>query len=347
MPVSGGRIRPECPDAGGNDHRAGIDACTGGRLQQPVALIISFQFNDLLPEMIVRLEGPGLRSKPIDEIGGKDFRIARNVVNGFLRIEGGALASRNVENVDDVASHTQHAAFEHGEQADGPGSNDRNVRRKQGWRHKNDPLSRFPGCSTPTDDTMGADGPPIKRLARRRNRAHIRSAARFVSGRRRTIALKPFLELTIAGEKGTTVLARRVAAVARRGDVICLSGDLGTGKTVFARAFIRAGGDPETEVPSPTFTLVQTYGPFSPVGCPLHHFDLCRIENPLEVCELGFEEAISDGIVLVEWPDRLGPLLPAARLDIGFSSGGEPDRRRITLAGDAGWEMRLHGALVG
>jgi tRNA threonylcarbamoyladenosine biosynthesis protein TsaE len=152
------------------------------------------------------------------------------------------------------------------------------------------------------------------------------------------------LQLTVVGEQGTSELARRAANASRRGDVICLWGDLGIGKTVFARAFIRALGDLEAEVPSPTFTLVQTYGPFAAVGCLVHHFDLFRIEDTAEICELGFEDAVVDGIVLVEWPDRLGPLLPASRLDIRFTATVEPETRQITFAGNAGWEMRLRGA---
>ncbi len=158
--------------------------------------------------------------------------------------------------------------------------------------------------------------------------------------------MKPLLELALVGEEGTVALARRLAAVARRGDVICLSGVLGIGKTVFARAFVRTLVGPQAEVPSPTFTLVQTYGPYAPIGCPLHHFDLFRIGDPAEILELGFEDAVLDGIVIVEWPDRLGPLLPATRLDIGFTVGDQPETRRITIAGDAGWEMRLKVACL-
>lgn len=156
--------------------------------------------------------------------------------------------------------------------------------------------------------------------------------------------MKPLLEVTVIGEQGTAEVARCAATASRRGDVICLWGDLGIGKTVFARAFIRALGDPQAEVPSPTFTLVQMYGPFAAIGCPLHHFDLFRIEDPADIRELGFEDAVVDGVVLVEWPDRLGPLLPASRLDIRFAAGSQPERRQITLGGDAGWEMRLRRA---
>jgi tRNA threonylcarbamoyladenosine biosynthesis protein TsaE len=148
------------------------------------------------------------------------------------------------------------------------------------------------------------------------------------------------------GEQGTSELARCAANASRPGDVICLWGNLGIGKTVFARAFIRTLGDLEAEVPSPTFTLVQTYGPFAAVGCLVHHFDLFRIEDTAELHELGFEDAVLEGIVLVEWPERLGPLLPASRLDIRFTAAVEPDARQIAIDGSSGWEMRLRGRAV-
>src|SRR3984885_14660287 len=106
----------------------------------------------------------------------------------------------------------------------------------------------------------------------------------------------------------TEALAASVAALARVGDAILLEGELGAGKTAFARAFLRAAtGDPALEVPSPTFTLVQSYD--TPLGT-VQHFDLWRLEGRGGLTELGWDEA-RNGIVLVEWPDRLGPLRPA------------------------------------
>src|SRR5512147_2050849 len=107
----------------------------------------------------------------------------------------------------------------------------------------------------------------------------------------------------------TEALARRLAAVARTGDVIALHGDLGAGKTTFARAFIqaRAGAAGEAEVPSPTFTLVQIYD--LPSGA-IWHFDLYRLTAAGQVWELGFEEALATAITLIEWPERLAALLP-------------------------------------
>lgn len=142
------------------------------------------------------------------------------------------------------------------------------------------------------------------------------------------------LELTLADEAATARLAARLAAVARPGDVIALDGDLGVGKTAFARAFVQAlCGGPE-EVPSPTFTLVQTY---DVPGGPVHHYDLYRLEVPQDALELGIEDAFADGIVLIEWPSRLGPWLPAERLDLELTIAGEPGARRARLTGYGRW----------
>ena len=135
----------------------------------------------------------------------------------------------------------------------------------------------------------------------------------------------------LADETATAALARSLACCARAGDVIALSGNLGTGKTSFARAFVRAFHEREDEeVPSPTFTLVEIYD--TPRGA-FWHFDLYRLEAPEQVFELGWEEARADGVVLVEWAERLGPLLPADRLDVALAVEG--DGRRVTLQGDA------------
>ena len=131
----------------------------------------------------------------------------------------------------------------------------------------------------------------------------------------------------------TEALAAALAAKARIGDVIALWGPLGAGKTTFARGFIRALGGDE-EVPSPTFTLVQTYD-LSP---PVWHFDLYRIAAPEQVWELGVEEALAEGVSLIEWPERLGALLPDDRLDVRleFAAGG----RRARLHAHGCWAGR-------
>ena len=137
--------------------------------------------------------------------------------------------------------------------------------------------------------------------------------------------------LDLPGEAATAALAARLAALLLPGDIVLLSGDLGTGKSFLARALIRAAaGDPDLEVPSPTFTLVQAYA--LPTGA-LWHFDLYRLASPDEVLELGWDEARA-GICLVEWPDRLGPLAPADRLKIELAQAGAgPDARTAVLTG--------------
>jgi tRNA threonylcarbamoyladenosine biosynthesis protein TsaE len=130
-------------------------------------------------------------------------------------------------------------------------------------------------------------------------------------------------------EAATARAAAELAARLRPGDVVALRGDLGAGKTAFARAAIRAlVGDAEAEVPSPTFTLVQTYE--APAGT-VWHFDLYRLTDPAEVWELGWEEAAAGGIVLVEWPERLGGLLPPRRIEAALEITG-PGSRRLTLS---------------
>jgi tRNA threonylcarbamoyladenosine biosynthesis protein TsaE len=150
------------------------------------------------------------------------------------------------------------------------------------------------------------------------------------------------LEIPLPDESATAALARHLAALARRGDVIALFGELGSGKTSFARAFVNAlarpGGGAAEEVPSPTFTLVQIYDR-SPA--PVWHFDLYRLSRAEEVHELGFEEALAEGISLIEWPERLGDLLPPHRLAIRFAFADEAGARRATLEGGGTWPERL------
>lgn len=147
-----------------------------------------------------------------------------------------------------------------------------------------------------------------------------------------------FLDFDLADEAATRQLAERIAGVAGVGTVITLSGDLGSGKTVLARAFIRRFCAHVGDVPSPTFTLVQIYedGPV-----PVYHFDLYRLNVPDEALELGIEEAFADGVSLIEWPDRLGPWLPANRLDVALSQGRLPDARQARLTGHGYWQARL------
>lgn len=132
--------------------------------------------------------------------------------------------------------------------------------------------------------------------------------------------------MPLPDEAATEALGATLAARLKPGDVVGLQGDLGAGKTTLARAIIRAAADdPDLIVPSPTFTLVEVYD--TPNG-PYWHFDLYRLENPEQVYELGWEEALAEGIVLLEWPERLGPLLPR-HLGVTLEVAG--DGRRAIL----------------
>jgi tRNA threonylcarbamoyladenosine biosynthesis protein TsaE len=144
--------------------------------------------------------------------------------------------------------------------------------------------------------------------------------------------------INLPDEAATAALAARLAAVAEPGDVIALEGDLGAGKTTFARAFIRAYGAAAEEIPSPTFTLVQVY---EAADTAIWHFDLYRLTAADEAWELGIEEAFVSGISLIEWPDRLSPLLPPRRLEIALEFGDRPEARRAVVDGDAAWRARL------
>ncbi len=143
----------------------------------------------------------------------------------------------------------------------------------------------------------------------------------------------------------THALGARLAPLLRAGDTVALGGDLGAGKSELARAVLRARlDDPALDVPSPTFTLVQTYD--APDGLALWHVDLYRLETPEDALELGLEEAFADAAVLIEWPDRLGPFLPRDRLDIALAvADAETGARTATLTPSGGdWAERLRGA---
>lgn len=145
--------------------------------------------------------------------------------------------------------------------------------------------------------------------------------------------------LFLADDDATTGLGQRIAPCLRAGDCLLLNGPIGAGKTHFARAVIQtrlaAAGRLE-DVPSPTFTLVQTYDDGI---CDIWHADLYRLSNADEVMELGLDDALSDAITLIEWPDRLG-MTPDAALHLDFRAEG--DGRTVTLTSDTGeWSDRL------
>ena len=146
-----------------------------------------------------------------------------------------------------------------------------------------------------------------------------------------------FLRLTLADPDATAAVAQDIAARLTAGDTLLLEGDIGAGKTTFARALIRARlADPRLDVPSPTFTLVQTY---DGGDVEIWHCDLYRLTVPQEVLELGLEEAFSTAICLIEWPDRLGIDQPRDALLCRFAAGGQS--HDITFQGNAAWAARL------
>ncbi len=142
----------------------------------------------------------------------------------------------------------------------------------------------------------------------------------------------------------TERLAQRLAPHAASGDIIGLCGPLGSGKTAFARAFIRARlGRPAEEVPSPTFTLVQLY---EHAAGAIWHFDLYRLSAPEDAYELGIEDAFAAAISLIEWPEKLGAMMPADRLEVRLAPAEDEESRRIAIAAHGLRAGRLAVALA-
>ncbi|GLS29777.1 hypothetical protein SAMN04488498_11043 [Mesorhizobium albiziae] len=136
------------------------------------------------------------------------------------------------------------------------------------------------------------------------------------------------LECSLANDRATVLLGQDIAAALRNGDVLALRGDLGAGKTTLARGLIRAlAADPDLEVPSPTYTLVQSYE----TRLAVQHFDLYRLSSVDELDELGFDEAGKNGVAIIEWPEKAGSHLPAGTIFITLEHEG--DGRRAVLSG--------------
>ncbi|WP_422374364.1 tRNA (adenosine(37)-N6)-threonylcarbamoyltransferase complex ATPase subunit type 1 TsaE [Roseibium sp.] len=155
----------------------------------------------------------------------------------------------------------------------------------------------------------------------------------------------PFLSLEVIDEAETRRLANDLALVLKPGDIVCLSGDLGAGKSTFTRALLRSfAGDPELEVPSPTFTLVQTY---ELDRFDLSHFDLYRLEDPEELEELGLDDLVEAGAALIEWPEKAEELLPADALWVQITQPEEEaDKRRFSFFSESpDWRSRMEQSL--
>jgi N-acetylmuramate 1-kinase len=154
-------------------------------------------------------------------------------------------------------------------------------------------------------------------------------------------AAKTVWRVDIPDEAGTITLARDFASLLAPGDMVTLAGDLGAGKTTFARALIRELlQDPALEAPSPTFTIMQVY---EAERARIVHADFYRIENAAELAGLGWEEAVDDAIVLAEWAERTPEALPSDRLDIrlSFTDAAARDSRRLTISGYGAFAPRL------
>ena len=145
-------------------------------------------------------------------------------------------------------------------------------------------------------------------------------------------------EFSLADEAATGVLATQIAQRLQPGDTVLLTGEIGAGKSAFARALIRARLGRIEDVPSPTFTLVQTY---EDDAGDIWHCDLYRLTHPDEALELGLDEAFETAICLIEWPDRLGDVAPTTALSLAFEA--QEDKHHVTITGLTPWANRLGG----
>lgn len=140
-------------------------------------------------------------------------------------------------------------------------------------------------------------------------------------------------------EAGLARIAELIALKVQAGDVIALRGDLGAGKTTFARALIRALlADPDAEVASPTFPIVL---PYVTPRVRVAHFDLYRLNGPEDLDEVGYDDALATGLAIVEWPERAETALPADRLEITLAAGSDAELRDAAVVAFGTWSARL------
>lgn len=144
------------------------------------------------------------------------------------------------------------------------------------------------------------------------------------------------IKLSINNLKETSLLAQKIAPLLIKGDVICLQGDLGAGKTAFARFLIQALCGNKTEVLSPTFNLVHLYDADE---FTIWHFDLYRLEHESEIEELGIFDAFDEGVSIIEWPQIIDGIIPDDRLLIDIKSNN--DSREFVLKAYGTWQERI------
>ena len=159
-----------------------------------------------------------------------------------------------------------------------------------------------------------------------------------------------FLQLELPDLAATEHLGALLADGLKVGDVISLSGPLGAGKSALARAIIISANPNETDIPSPTFSLVQTYELAN--RTPLWHLDLYRIESPEDAMQLGLDDAFVDAVCLIEWPDRLKEFLPERTLSIHLCQADGDDlddaagRRLAKITAPPDWADRLQEIII-
>lgn len=151
--------------------------------------------------------------------------------------------------------------------------------------------------------------------------------------------MQEIMQFHSSSEADTIKLGRRLAELAKKGDIFALFGTLGIGKSVLSRAFIQSFMG-EVEVPSPTFTLLQTY---ETPKFEVYHFDLYRLKDAEEIFELGMEEAMYNGVCLIEWPEKMGGYLPKQAIRIELTP--ENDGRLITFTAESAEQIKRLAAL--